>query len=122
MSLSTHFRISIDTSAEHAHFRGMPRVSEHMQLFVASIGGDADDESEAMVAVCVQSYMPSRELQLHACNGDKILPYTASRQNAIVELRCLARPRMVEQLHALRRCVCSVLIRLIDSDEARPGR
>jgi hypothetical protein len=29
---------------------------------------------------------------------------------------------MVEQLPLLRQCVCSVLIRLIDSDDARPGR
>jgi hypothetical protein len=35
---------------------------------------------------------------------------------------CRARLCMVEELHTLRQCVCSVLIRLIDSDDARPGR
>jgi hypothetical protein len=33
----------------------------------------------------------------------------------------LGRPRMA-QMCALRQCVCSVLIRLTDSDDARPGR
>ena len=61
---------------------------EHWQLLMALVGGDAD-ESEAMVAICVQSYILERTLaraaSKYTCNRDKILPFKTEFDGRVEE-------------------------------------